>query len=193
MEKKHNKKMYHEILIMLGALIIFCSWIVQNFIENSYKMQREDIEREKGLINELVNYASQYDPKSEESDTAKIALFRRNYIRPVLTLFNISKKYWIDTAKAEKLKRKTDSLNVEEMYKKGLYNDLNAEVAKIKKVREENEFGVIIGFYDHYKEICEKEKTSNRIFVIIYATGAIVSGAGMYLKKKKEMKENNSA
>ncbi len=51
---------------------------------------------------------------------------------------------------------------------------------------------VIIAFYNHYYEICDKEILSNRIFAIIYVLGAVVSGIGMYFKKKKEMKEDNS-
>lgn len=188
MKKKLLNKLLPEYAIMLGAFLIFCSWFVQNFVENKYKMERENIEREKTFINELTGSASQYDLKEDKSSLAETALAHRNYARAVFKLFNVTKKYLKNAVNVGDLERKVDSSRLEEFYNNKKYDSLNKRIALIKQVKANIEFDAIKSYYNNYFGVCEKEKKANWYFVFVYAFGTVVSGGGMFMKKYKDIK-----
>lgn len=179
-----------ESLIMIGAATIFCSWIAQNFFENKYRMQREELERAKNHINELVIYSSAYeaDTLRSDKDSARIGLSKRNYLQSMKDLYDITSNFWNDpTGDVIELKGKMDVLNPITLYKDGLYNELISRSLSVKKEKEEHQYDIIKGYYKTYQEICTKEVKANWTFVGLYAFGAICSGAGIFLRKRKEI------
>lgn len=195
----------YEILMIIGSMSVFGAWVIQNFQENDYKSQKEELIQKEENINRmfdarriwLESLFTERAIKNDDLENDEVYFIKSyNYIETSLTTLSLINEITIaDSVKRNQLKDHYNSIisRNNEYFKNKEYLKIAQTVYKLNS---EEQFNLNKKFFESgllktkiLNDIKNNEKKANDKFLLFYIFGSILIAINFLISKNKKDKK----